>query len=117
MNTQLPNLIGLVLSASISLMGVSVTLVALVPVLIEIARGRSPNFFAGEEAKNNLVNYLNKLCITIVIFGFATLVSGIDLYFVNIYMFIISAISFSVGLILLLIISLAMAKQTIGFID
>jgi hypothetical protein len=117
MEPQLSNLIGLVLSASISLIGVSVTLVALVPVLIEIARGRSPDFFAGEEAKTKLKNYLYKLSSTIVFFGFSTVASGINLYFEYKFWFLVSAISLSVGLILLVIISLAMAKQTIGFIE
>ena len=117
MESELSNLIGLVLSASISLIGVSVTLVALVPVLIEIARGRSPDFFAGEEAKTKLKNYLYKLSSTIVFFGFSTIASGVNFFCESKFMFILSAVSLSIGLVLLIIISLAMAKQTIGFIE
>lgn len=117
MVSELSNLIGLVLSASISLIGVSVTLVALVPVLIEIARGRSPDFFAGEEAKGKLKDYLRKLSSTIVFFGFATVASGANLYLENMVLFLLSALAMIIGLIILIYITLAMAKQTISFIE
>lgn len=116
MPVQLSNIIGLVLSASVSLIGVSVTLVALIPVLIEVARSRSPNFFAGEQAKAQLKNYLSRLRAAIGFFGISIIISGTNLYYENIIAFLVAMTLFSCGLILLIFISLAIARQTINFI-
>jgi hypothetical protein len=103
-----------ILGGSVTLAAISVTLVALVPVLLEIARVRIPDFLTGEEARRKLRLGLRLLGITVWIFGIATILSTVA-FFCQTYILLISAvILFLVGLALLSYISYAVITLAVS---
>jgi len=113
---QISDLIQAIFNASLSLMGVSVTLIALIPVLVEIARSRSPDFFTGEESKDKLKRYLSRLGYTIVIFNISAIASIISFFYENAFVVGVALSTFGIGLIVLVLTSLAMARLTLKHI-
>jgi len=114
MNTsQISALLQVVLESSLGLMGVSVTLIALVPVLVEIAQSRSSDFFSGEDAKDELKRYLTRLSGSIVLFGLSSFLAIGAFFHPGPLLFWASLLFFVVGLAIIVVTSLAMAKLTI----
>ena len=67
------------LQVNAAFLGVVVTLVALVPALVEMVRSRYPNFLSSEVTRRRLNRGLASLSITIWLFGSATFLSIVGL--------------------------------------
>lgn len=67
------------LSASGSLAAIAVTLLAIVPTLIEIAGNRTSDYFTGEAARKKIKNALSRLRHTLILYGVVMLLAAIGL--------------------------------------
>ena len=79
METNSASFFQAMLGVTASLMAISITLVALVPALIEIARASSPDYFSGEQSSKRIRSGLSRLRYTIWIYGGAMMLSAIEL--------------------------------------
>lgn len=81
------------------LLAVAVTLVALIPTLVEIARVKSPTFLSGEAARRHLKSGLIQLRFTILFSGVATLLSVVGLIWQNNFLLAAVLLLFAIGLV------------------
>ena len=98
------------------LLAVVVTLVALIPTLVEVVRAKTPSFFAGEITRTQLKNSLTLLGLTIWTFGIATLVSIFLLVWFNFWFFLVALVLTVVSLIILVVASYLIAKIALSVI-
>ena len=101
---------------SAALLGVSVTLVALIPAFVEVARTKVPDFLTGQQKQQSLRRALRLLMHTIWIFGAAEI--GCLLTFVFPAPQLLYAVGslFAVGLVALLVAGVQAAKIAISVI-
>src|SRR5689334_13208236 len=81
---QAGTFIGTVAQVDAGLLAAAITLVAIVPALLEIARGQHPGFLQERAAKRSLQRSLRQLRIAVVAFGGATLSCAFAIFFPNI---------------------------------
>ena len=74
--------LGTVIDLSANLLGVSLTLVALIPTLVELVRTRAPDFISRMERENALNRVMIALASTVVMFSLS-LGSGLAGMFCN----------------------------------
>lgn len=84
------------------LLAISVTLVALVPTLVEIVRIKSPNFLLGEVARRRMTDGLSNLRQTIWLFGISTFLSVTDFIWGSYVLFMVIIIISLISLVLLI---------------
>lgn len=93
----------LLIGSSTSLLGVSVTLVALVPTLVELVRVKSPDFLTMQQSEYKLGHLMYSLLINVIVFTL-TLISGLSGQVASWKGFLwIGAVSFSIGLLIIVI--------------
>ena len=98
------------------LLAVVVTLVALIPTLVEVVRAKTPSFFAGEVTRGRLRNSLTFLAWTIWTFGIATFISIFLLIHYSFWAFLIVLALTAVSLIILIVASYIIAKIALSII-
>jgi hypothetical protein len=110
-NTEhLFTLVGIFAQLNGGLLGVVVTLIAVVPTFVEIARSRSPDFLSEKEAQRDLSNALHLLKYDILLFGSGLFLS-IGGFFNNQKFLLISIVIItSIGIALLIAASFVVAK-------
>ena len=84
------------------LLAIAVTLVALIPTLIEIVRIKEPNFLIEDAARRRLKNGLSSLTHTIWLFGIATILSLVGIIYQPLFLLIIIVLISISSLLLLL---------------
>src|SRR6266567_2631166 len=92
------------------LLAVTVTLVAIIPTLVEIVRIKSSSFLSGEVARRRLVRGMVFLSYTLGLFGLATLLSIAGIIWPYFVLLIIVSILFLLGLAILLVASYIIAS-------
>lgn len=102
----------LIVDLSINLLGVSLTLIALIPVLVELVRGRAPDFMSKFEEENALDRTLLALSVTVLLFSSA-IGCGIGGRFCTWVGFLwIALITFLMGLLVIIFVSMYVAFTT-----
>jgi hypothetical protein len=96
---------------SAGFLAVAVTVVALVPTLVEITHTRSATFLSQEDARDRLYAGLSILSHTIWLFGLVTFGSILLMYWPCIYLVIADLLLFLVSLVLLIYASYDMATM------
>lgn len=116
MNIYIEELITGILGGSISLLGISATLIALIPVLVEVVRLRSPDFFSSELSKQQLQRGLKVIGLTVWIFGSSTVLSMVSLILHSSIFTIATLFMFLIGLILLSFVSNMLIKLASSYL-
>jgi hypothetical protein len=93
-----------------SLLAVTVTLVVIIPTLVEIVRIKSSSFLSGETGRRRLVRGMAYLSYTMGLFGLATLLSIAGLIWTCFVLLIIVSVLFLFGLAILLVASYIIAS-------
>lgn len=73
----------LVAQIAVSLLSISITLIALVPVLIEVVRARITNFLTSKDEQNSLKLALGGLATSLIFFGIDLLIWFIGNLFIS----------------------------------
>lgn len=111
------NVFGSLIELNAGLLAVSVTVVALVPTLVELVRLKYPSFLSAEVARIRLIKALKAISRTIWMFGIAALLSLIGLMFKLQAMGVLATLLATVGIFILIKASLNVAKISISIIE
>jgi len=107
---QLGDLFNLLAQLEGALLAVGITLLALVPTLIEMARTRSPGFLSERSARRRVRNSMILLNIATWILGAALVFSVSGLLFPCAILAIVTMVVSAVGLVLLIVTSYIVAS-------
>jgi len=114
-DTDLPSILGTIAQVSAGLLAVTVTLVAVVPALVEIVRAREPQYFRSIAANSKLKRSLRALSYTIGLFGAGTLLALIDMAFKSVAVAWVAGALCASGLFVLAYASYSIASTTREF--
>lgn len=107
-------MMGVLVSTNATLLGVVITIVALVPTLVEIARNRRVSFLSAENARSTLYDSLRAMSRSIWFFCAGILFSLINIIFFSPILTAFSMLVSLAGLVLLTIYSYRVAKTIIS---
>lgn len=111
MNDTEVELLGIVIDLSVNLLAVSLTLIALIPTLLELIRGRAPDFISQIEEENALDKVMYTLTATVLLFG-VSLLSGLVGKFCEWMGFLwITTGTFLIGLVIIITVSIYTANM------
>ena len=97
---------------SAGLFALALTLVALVPTLVEIARVKSASYLSGDSARRRLKRALNRIGHTIWIYGVITVLCLVGTVVGGIYFLPLVSVLFIIGIVILIHSGLVIAKIT-----
>jgi hypothetical protein len=110
--SELLDRLNLLVNLSAALLGVSVTLVALVPTLIQLARVSAPDFFSRLDREGSLKRVMVVLAVTVMLFSISLGASWVGIFFPIELWFWIGLVAFSASLIVLVSTSILVAFTT-----
>jgi hypothetical protein len=102
--------ISLLVNLSAGLLGVSVTLVALIPTLVELARLKAPDFISKARKEIGMRQIMMSLSATVVAFGLSLVLSLIGIFLLTPGWLWSSLFAFVIGVLILIASALIVAS-------